>query len=41
MLKSPARERSERAHAALFVIVLTFACTAMACYDMFQLALGF
>jgi hypothetical protein len=39
MSETPATERSERAH-ALIVIVLTLACTALAVFDLFLLALG-
>ncbi len=39
MSKTPATERSERAN-ALIVIVLTLACTALAVFDLFLLALG-
>lgn len=35
--KSEARERAERAN-ALIVIALTFACTALAIFDLFLLA---
>jgi len=40
MSKTAIRERSERAH-ALIVIVLTLACTALAIFDLFLLASGF
>ncbi|HYM45542.1 MAG TPA: hypothetical protein VES65_05200 [Solirubrobacteraceae bacterium] len=39
MSKSAVRERTERAN-ALIVIMLTLACTALALYDLFLLALG-
>jgi hypothetical protein len=39
MSKAALRERSERAN-ALIVIALTFACTALAIFDLFLLALG-
>jgi hypothetical protein len=39
MSKTAIRERSERAN-ALIVIVLTFACTALAIFDLFLLASG-
>ena len=37
--KSAIRERSERAN-AMIVIVLTFACTVLAIFDLFLLASG-
>jgi hypothetical protein len=39
MSKSAARERTERAN-ALIVIALTLACTALAVFDLFLLAVG-
>jgi len=39
MSKSAARERTERAN-ALIVIVLTLACTALAVFNLFLLAVG-
>ena len=39
MSKSAIRERSERAN-AMIVIVLTFACTILAIFDLFLLASG-
>ncbi len=39
MSKSAIRERSERAN-AMIVIVLTFACTVLAIFDLFLLASG-
>jgi hypothetical protein len=37
--KAPVQERSERAN-ALIVIALTLACTVLAIFDLFLLALG-
>ncbi len=37
--KTAIRERSERAH-AMIVLVLTLACTALAVFDLFLLASG-
>jgi hypothetical protein len=39
MSKTAIQERSERAN-ALIVIVLTFACTVLAIFDLFLLAAG-
>jgi hypothetical protein len=39
MSKSAVRERTERAN-ALIVIALTLACTALAVFDLFLLAVG-
>jgi hypothetical protein len=39
MQRSQARERAERANAYI-VIALTFACTALAIFDLFLLAAG-